>query len=52
MKLLLKLASALAAVTASSIEEIPSMAKFLDDMETHYNGEGAKYNRVFLQELT
>lgn len=28
------------------------MVQFLDDMETHYNGEGAKYNRVFLEDLT
>jgi len=48
----LKLSSAVAAVAASPIDEIPSMVKFLDDMETHYKGEGAKYDRVFLGDLT
>ena len=49
-----KLSTAIAAVSATPAQEdqIPSMIQFLDDMETHYKGEGAQYNRVFLKDLT
>jgi hypothetical protein len=28
------------------------MLSFLDGMESHYRGEGSKFNRVFLNDLT
>jgi hypothetical protein len=51
---LLSLSLSFLGVSASPqlVEQLPTMVQFLDDMQTHYKGDGAKYNRVFLDDLS